>query len=281
MRLLIATGPDGEPGRLVLRTFTSEFFRRHAPELLGREAGVLDLLGPTGVPAPRLLAVDPEGAECADPSLLMTWLPGALRLDDEGAAGRADRLARLLVTVHGVVAPVRPRAYQAWTSPERVTVPPGTQDPDLWRWAVDVIRRPPPAYDGCFLHRDFHPGNVLWSPGDEPGVTALVDWVETSWGPPDLDVAHCATALSLLHGTEVSERFVAAYREAGGRLADPADHAYWRVLDALGFAPDAGRVAGPWRDVGRDDLTPEVATARLEDHLRLARLEGSGAPGGG
>src|SRR5262249_56014167 len=93
--------------------------------------------------------------------------------------------------------------------------------------AVVTERRPP--FYGCFLHRDFHPGNVLFAGG---AVSGVVDWVETSWGPPDLDVAHCCTNLALLYGIEAPERFREAYVDAGGTLADTR---YWALLDAVGF----------------------------------------------
>ncbi|WP_052848517.1 phosphotransferase family protein [Streptomyces avicenniae] len=265
MRLLRTTERE-----LVLRSFTAPFFRRHAPGLLTREADVLRLLDGSGIPAAQLVAVDPTGAHCAAPSLLMTRLPGTLRLGArrDTDRGTAPALADLLTRVHGlrVDADDRPRAYQAWTGPERVAVPPGTARPGLWRRAVAVIDREPPAYEGRFLHRDFHPGNVLFTP--EGRVGGVVDWVETSWGPADLDVAHCATALALLHGPDHGLAFADLYEAAGGVLtAAPDDHLYWRLLDALAFAPDAERVATPWRTMGRTDLTPQLLTDRLEHYV--------------
>ncbi|WP_239097202.1 phosphotransferase family protein [Asanoa ferruginea] len=212
----------------------------------------------TDVPAARLHAVDATAAHCAHPSLLMSLLPGEVRLADD----LSQPLARQLVDIHRLAVPehARPRVYQAWTSPDRVPAPTA-----LWRRAVDVIRRDPPPYTGTFLHRDFHPGNVLF---ERETITGVVDWVETSWGPADLDVAHCATATALLHGPDAGLRFPEHYREAGGRLAeDPEDRRYWCLLDALGFAPDAEKVAGPWRELGRSDLTPGLLTRRLTDYV--------------
>ncbi|MEU5592326.1 alpha/beta fold hydrolase [Streptomyces sp. NPDC020298] len=255
---------------LVLRTFVKPFFRRHAPGLLVREAAVLTLLaGADGIPAPALVAVDATAEHCDHPSLLTTRLPGEVRADEPGAAElerRLDLLAAQLVRIHRVVPAERPRPYQAWTSPERVRTPVG----DLWDRAVDVIRREPPPYEGCFLHRDFHPGNVLFTgAGEELRVSGVVDWVETSWGPADLDVAHCSTALALLHGPEQGLGFRDRYEAHGGRpLAIGPDHLYWRLLDALAYSPDAAKLAGPWRELGRTDLTPEVLAGRLEAYVR-------------
>ncbi|MGW1456896.1 aminoglycoside phosphotransferase family protein [Streptomyces albidoflavus] len=220
--------------------------------------------------------------------LLGGWTSHMRRLDLRGPLGRRSLvlrsfvkplyvrhaeglLARQLLRVHRVPvdAGQRPRRYQAWASPERVVRPPGTGRPGLWQRAVDVIAGPPPPYRGCFLHRDFHPGNVLFT-GTGAGlrVSGVVDWVETSWGPADLDVAHCSTALALLHGVPAGMRFADRYVAAGGTLAgDEGAHLYWRLLDALGHAPDAEKVAVPWRELGRSDLTSEVLTRRVEEYL--------------
>ncbi|MFD9977245.1 phosphotransferase family protein [Streptomyces sp. NPDC059017] len=271
MRRLSVTGPAGER-TLVLRSFVKPFFVRHAPGLLAREAEVLRLLASAGVPAASLVAVDATAEHCDHPSLLMSLLPGRVRLDDEEAGRRAPLLAEQLVRIHEVPvsAESRPRVYQAWTSAERVTPPSATRRPALWERAVDVVRQAPPAYRGCFLHRDFHPGNVLFTgAGDTLRISGVVDWVETSWGPADLDVAHCSSALALLHGTAAGMQFADLYTAVGGMLdGDPAAHLYWRLLDALAFAPDAGKVGGPWRELGRTDLTPDVLTGRLEDYLQ-------------
>ncbi|MEU0221906.1 aminoglycoside phosphotransferase family protein, partial [Streptomyces sp. NPDC006265] len=247
---------------LALRTFVKPFFRRHAPGLLAREAEMLTLLAEQeGVPAAELIGVDATGEHCDHPSLLMSVLPGRVRVDEEELDARVDLLAAQLARIHRVVPRERPRTYQAWTSP--AAVPPG------WERAVDVIRRDPPPYDDCLLHRDFHPGNVLFT-GSGAGlrISGVVDWVETSWGPADLDVAHCSTALALLHGPECGLGFRERYEALGGRrLADGPEHLYWRLLDALAYVPDAAKLAGPWRELGRTDLRPEMLGGRLEAYV--------------
>lgn len=259
---------DGQ--ELVLRTFVRPFFRRHAPGLLSREAAVLGLLaGEDGIPAPGLVAVDAAGEHCDHPSLLMTRLPGGVRVDEEDREAldrRLDLLAAQLVRIHAVDPEERPRPYQAWTSPEHVRTPEG----EVWQRAVDVIRRDPPPHRARFLHLDYHPGDVLFTgAGEGLRVSGVVDWVETSWGPADLDVAHCSTALALLHGPAHGLAFRDRYEERGGAgLADGPDHLYWRLLDSLAYAPDATKLAGPWRELGRTDLTPEVLEERLETYVR-------------
>lgn len=271
MRRLDISGAGGRRS-VVLRSFVKPFFVQHAEGLLTREARILRLLGFTDVPAAMLVDVDATATYCDHPSLLMSLLPGSVRLTDQEADRRAALLASQLLRVHRVrvSAETRPRTYQAWTAPERVIRPGSTERPELWQRAVDVIRREPPDYLPCFLHRDFHPGNVLFEGnGESLRISGVVDWVETSWGPADLDVAHCSTALALLHGVPAGMSLADRYVAGGGALADDrASHLYWRLLDALAFAPDAEKVAGPWRELGRTDLTPTVLTTRLEDYLQ-------------
>ncbi|MGW4624389.1 phosphotransferase family protein [Streptomyces sp. NPDC004592] len=270
MRRLDIYGPGGRRS-LVLRSFVKPFYVRHAHSLLSREAAILRLLGETDVPAATLLDVDSTATYCNHPSLLMSLLPGTVRVDDRDAEHRADLLAAKLLRIHQVEVSVesRPRTWQAWTSPERVTLPESTLRPELWNRAVDVIRQDPPTHRPCFLHRDFHPGNVLFDgDGDAIRISGVVDWVETSWGPADLDVAHCSTALALLHGVPLGLSFADRYLAGGGQLAEQrAAHLYWRLIDALALAPDAEKVAVPWRKLGRTDLTPSLLAGRLEEYI--------------
>jgi len=261
-RLTVGTGEGG--GRdLVLRSYVDPFYVERAEDSLRREAAALALLAGTAVPAPGLVAVDPTAAQCEYPSLLMTHLTGRPALDDEGVEARVALLARQLVAIH-VVRPVeRPRPYVALTTAGSVVVPPDA-DAAVWAAAIDVIRGPAPAYDGRFLHRDFQPGNVLFDAVGER-VTGVVDWAGACWGPADLDVAHCATNLALLHGPVWGPRFADAYEQAGGVLA--RERLYWLVRDALACSEEVQAVARPWREAGRTDLTTQGVEERLDAYV--------------
>nr|WP_148588084.1 phosphotransferase [Streptomyces sp. WAC01526] len=268
MRRLTIGRPDGGTRDLVLRTFVNV---EHAEDWLNREAGALTLLTGTGVPAPGLVAVDPTAAHCEHPSLLMTHLAGRTVLDDEGLETRVPLLARQLVAIHALRPAERPREYVAWTTADTVVTPKGA-DAAAWAAAIDVIRRPAPRYEGRFLHRDFQPGNVLFdvSPPESAGprITGVVDWAATSWGPTDLDVAHCSTNLALLHGLAWGLRFAEAYEEAGGVLAAAAsERLYWQVRDGLAFSEEVQLVAQPWREAGRAELTTRAVEERLDAYV--------------
>jgi aminoglycoside phosphotransferase (APT) family kinase protein len=192
-------------------------------------------------------------------------------LDDEGLEARVPLLARQLVAIHAWRPPERPPEYETLTTADTVVVPKGA-DPAVWAAATDVIRRPPPPYEGRFLHRDFHPGNVLFDAPPEasagPRITGVVDWAHPSWGPADLDVAHCSTSLALLHGPTWGLRFAEAYEEAGGVLAATAsERLYWWVRDGLAFSEELRCVARPWRQAGRTELTTRAVEERLDAYV--------------
>lgn len=268
MRRLTIGTRDGGTRDLVLRTFVNV---EHAEDWLSRETGALTLLTGTGVPAPGLVAVDPTAAHCEFPSLLMTHLAGRTVLDDEGLETRVPLLARQLVAIHALRPAERPREYVALTTADTVVTPKGA-DATAWAAAIEVIRKPAPPYEGRFLHRDFQPGNVLFDvPPQRPAgarITGVVDWAATSWGPADLDVAHCSTNLALLHGPAWGLRFAEAYEEAGGVLAAAAsERLYWQVRDGLACSEEVQLVARPWREAGRTELTTRAVEERLDAYV--------------
>ncbi|WP_306323885.1 MULTISPECIES: phosphotransferase family protein [unclassified Streptomyces] len=294
VRRLTVETPGCGTRELVLRSYVKPFFVERAADSLGREAGALRLLAGTGVPAPELVGVDPGAEQCEYPSLLMTHRPGRTVLDededqdadqdedqDEGGDGNGDEggaletrvalLAAQLVAIHAVRPLERPPTYEALTTADTVVVPPGG-DAAAWAAAIGLIRHPAPPYEGRFLHRDFQPGNVLFDvPPTAPTrarITGVVDWAGASWGPTDLDVAHCCTNLALLHGPQWGARFAAAYEKAGGVLAGAADERrYWRVRDALAFSEEVAVVARPWQEAGRTELTTRLVAERLDAYV--------------
>lgn len=270
MRRLTIGTRDGGTRDLVLRTYADPVYVEHAEGGLNAEAGALTLLTGTGVPAPALVAVDPTATHCEFPSLLMTHLAGRTVLVDQGVETRVRLLARQLVAIHALRPVERPRKYVTLTTADTVVVPKGA-DAAVWTAAIDVIRKPAPPCEGRFLHRDFQPGNVLFdvppSNPEDARITGVVDWMP-SWGPADLDVAHCSVNLALLHGPAWGMRFAEAYEEAGGVLAATAsERLYWRVRDALAASEEVRSVSQPWREAGRAELTTRAVEERLDAYV--------------
>jgi aminoglycoside phosphotransferase (APT) family kinase protein len=236
--------------RAVLRLMTNEPWRTHGAELTTREHETQLFLAETDLPAPRSIAIDAHGFHSGEAAHLMTLVPGEVdlaRVDDASLT----TLARVLAAVHDLRPAGQPRNYQSWAWSAKYVVPDWAQDRAAWERAFAVLAQDPPPYDGTFLHRDFQPRNVLWT---GPAVTGIVDWVETSWGPAWLDVAHCRTNLAITHGTEVADRFGAAYE----RLTGGEPQRYFDVMDVVGFLPPPGR---------RAFLTDPDELRRLEQQL--------------
>ena len=84
---------------------------------------------------------------------------------------------------------------------------------DAWRRAIEVVDGPAPSDERRFIHRDYHPGNVLWARGRVSGV---IDWVNASIGAPEADVGHCRVNLAGRFGQPAADRFLDLYRAISG-----------------------------------------------------------------
>ena len=71
-RAVTVERPDGTRRHAVLRTFVRDGWLTAEPDLAAREAALLEVLERAGVPAPRLLGVDADGAESGSVCLIMT-----------------------------------------------------------------------------------------------------------------------------------------------------------------------------------------------------------------
>src|SRR5258708_19135323 len=88
--------------RLVLRRHLLFSSLQEEPDLAEREARNLQLLERAGIAAPRLVAVDPDGAECDVPAVLMTRMPGQLELKPGNLDLWLRRMAELLPPIHTI-----------------------------------------------------------------------------------------------------------------------------------------------------------------------------------
>ena len=246
--MLALTTVDGD--RAVLRLMTNEPWRTHGTELTTREHETQLLLADTAIPAPRSIALDADGAHVGEAAHLMSLLPGSVDVSRTTDTD-LETLARMLVDIHALRPPVQPRTYQSWAIPAKRVVPEWACDAAAWERAFEICDEDAPPYEGTFLHRDFAPRNVLWT---GPDITGVVDWVETSWGPPWLDVAHFRNNLVLTHGTEVADRFAVTYTRLTGREPQP----YFDAMDIVGLLRAPGRV--PF-------VSDTAQQRRLEEHL--------------
>ena len=254
---------DGSTRRLVLRRYhDAERLARDPWYVPAHEVLALGLLAASGVPAPRFYAADLEAAVCDVPALLESWVPGGPAWQPDDLEAYLARAAEVLVKIHAVNVPSEaelPR-YAPYYGRDREP-PLFTTRPGLWERVSDVLDAPWPAHRETFIHRDYHPGNVLW---DGSQVTGVVDWATAAWGPPGIDVARMRMNLAAHSGRDVADRFAVAYVAAGGDLS--ARDPFWDLLDAADLLPDL--TSPMW--LGGGDI------ARLENYVESVLAESRG-----
>ena len=124
-----------------------------------------------------------------------------------------------------------------------------SRHPDAWLTAYELWDGPAPATRRVFLHRDFHPGNLLWT---DERITGVVDWVSACAGPPEEDISHCRANLAIRHGQDSADEFLAVWQELSGTQDY---HPYWDLTNVVSFGGD---VVEP-----RVDAFVAAAAARL------------------
>ena len=250
---------DGRMWRLVLRLFTNAEWLADEPDLVAHEAAALIKIMGTRIPRPKLIAADPHGAGFGIPAVLMTRLPGAVTLRPDDFSAWLDGLAGALVPIHDIDPGDFGWDHFSYNNLSELQVPGWTRVPELWVKAITIVQGSAPETPLRFIHRDYHPLNVLWQDGRVSGV---VDWVNACRGAAGIDVGHCRLNLVSLYGVDAADQFLRAYQVHGGA----EQHPYWDLLTLVDWLPEPG-VYDPWRELGMAHLTDALVRERLDDYL--------------
>lgn len=258
------------PVRVVLRLFTNHEWLAVEPDIPEHEAAALEKVSAAGLPVPHLLACDPRGEFCTVPAILMSEVPGKVDLLPASIEGWLRQMAEFLLRLHELPPAGFPWQYRPYYKVDELVVPAWSARPKLWQQAIEIVRSPAPSAPQCYIHRDFHPVNILWKRGK---LTGVVDWVNSCTGPAGIDVAWCRHNLAGMYGLPMADRFLAICQEVMGSswTYDP----YWDLLTVLELLPGPINVYAPWSDFGLNHLNAEVLTRRDEDYLAslLKRME--------
>lgn len=203
------------------------------PDVVQHEAASLWKASVSGLPAPSLIAFAETGVESGLPSIVMTKVEGQFELSPSDFMKWTDELAKILAMIHRVEADDFLWKYASYTHRDAVQLPKWTKKPVAWQTAFERLQGEIPAFRETFIHRDFHPTNVLWL-GDE--VSGVVDWPNACRGPAGIDVGHCRVNLALLHGVEVADLFLKAYEKRAG--SSFTYDAYWDIVSVFDFVGD-------------------------------------------
>jgi aminoglycoside phosphotransferase (APT) family kinase protein len=224
---------DGIP--LVLRRYVTDQFVNELSTAIANEAQALAAArGVLGNLVPACIAHDLTGVRSGCPSLIMTYLPGQPVIHGLDLRQMVEPLALL----HSRAAPKDFPHHRHWFDLDRLALPTWTKRPETWAQLIDALGDGEPSAKPVFLHRDYHPGNLLWEKGTLSGI---VDWPSSCRGPRGMDVAHARGNLALVDGVVAAEQFLRAYRQ----IVPSYDHnPWWDIADLLSFDSDfAGVVA--------------------------------------
>ena len=254
--------------RLILRRYTQREWLAEEPDLPFHEAASLRKAGEAGIPVPRLVAFDPHADRTDTPALLMTQLPGAVDLLPSDFDDWLTQQARILQPLHAVPLGEFPWRYAPYNNPASLEPPAWSDAPQLWEKAIEIVNSPPPITPEVFIHRDFHPVNVLWQDGK---LSGLVDWPNACRGPAGIDISWCRANLAELYGVEAADRFLQICRSIG---AASGYHPFWDLMVIIEILPGPPDVYPPWVEYGVQGLNPGLMLRREEAYLAsvLARL---------
>ena len=254
---------------LVLRRFVNEDWTKAEPDVAVREARSLQHAVRAGLPSPKLVAVDADGSHCGVPATLVTKVAGDVVLEPSDWKSWLRGLVAAASRIHRVDAAGFPWKYRRYNERETLSVPAWSTQPEAWKTAIDIVRAPQPAYRECFIHRDYHPSNVLWRNGEVSGV---VDWVNGCRGPAGIDVAWCRHNLANLHSVRMADEFLDAYiAEAGSDFEyDP----YWDLMSVVELLPGPPVMYEGWRAGGVRAISAAQMAERVDAYVAsvVARL---------
>lgn len=258
--LVTVESPRGVRHRVVLRRFVHADWLAREPEVPATEAHALQIAARADIPTPELIAVDVTGAVTDVPALLLSRLPGRPNLQPRDLDSWLRQQAEALPPIHAVTGDdlAAVERYRPWADLDALQLPRWSRHPEAWATVIALARGPRPRVRARFIHRDYHPMNVLWSRGR---LTGVVDWTNARIGPPGIDVAWARQNLVVSHGLEVAERFRVFAEQALGREQDPV----WDALGAVEIIakPDIGSLS-QWHDLGLTSLTKATVRRRLD-----------------
>ncbi len=203
--------------RVVLRRYVLPQVLAEDPDVAAQEARALEVVDPLLVPTPRLLAVDGVGEQADVPALLISELPGRAAWLSRDAHRWMRAMAESVTVIHSVDALAAAGIRQFDRYAQSSYEPPSwAQDASVWERVVEVFLAHAPTHDVGFIHRDFHPGNVLWK---RRRLTGVVDWQSASIGPRSVDIGHCRANL-IFDDPSLADVFTRMWEDISGSTYD-------------------------------------------------------------
>lgn len=247
--------------RLVLRQFTNDEWLTKCPDLALHEARSLECAKRIDVPTPELIAFDENGIDTGYPTVLMTFLCGKVDIEPTKWNEWINGLAKTLNSIHTADIQM-PWKYYTYNKVDDLIVPEWSKNPNLWGKAIEILNREEPKTKYGFIHRDYHPTNVLWK---DNKVSGVVDWVNSCMGPIGIDLGHCRLNLSLLVGVDLADDFLNQYIKIAGDNYEY--HPFWDLITLIEFLPGPPKVYKGWIDLNIKNLNNKLMIERIDKYL--------------
>ncbi len=215
----------------VIKAFMNSSFVAEYPDCIEHAAEAMIHVGRhSSLAVPAVVAADPTGSIAGCPVLLMTMAQGA----PMAAPTRRlfDRIIDVAEEIHAIPTDGFGWTHHRYNEPNSVFLPTWFSDRGLF--AELAAQSASAISDEVFIHRDFHPGNLLFS-GDQ--VTGVVDWDYACVGPSGEDYGRTWLNLANDFGERISRVFAS---RAARRLDSQWVAASW--LDWLPFYDNADQV---------------------------------------
>lgn len=264
---LIRSSRDLSAAKCVLRVIDNQEWLAEEPDLAEREADALEYAQLCGLRSPRLVGFAPRDIGFGGPAVLMTFVEGKVDILPDDFPKWLNDLASALAAIHAHSGEPLSRRYSTWVERGQLSPPNPSANPTIWQAAMDYWSQRTEAgvdweRDAVFLHRDYHPANILWQDG---AVSGIVDWVNSCRGPAGIDVGHCRMNLAQMHGVAIAEQFLEHYQRAAPDFAyDP----YWDIDTALDMCLPAPEFYAPWVYFGLEQIPQEIIQLRVEEYLQ-------------
>ena len=254
---------DMECVEVILRIFEHEEWLKEEPDIVAHEAGALRAAsGIKQLSTPEFIACDEDGSKCGKPAVLMTKLEGQVVLTPSDMDVWLDGMAQALAQIHQVQDQSFPWKYRHYQNHSAFGIPAWSSYPEQWGRVIDIVRGPRPEVKPCFIHRDYHPTNILWK---DDQVSGVVDWVNACIGPAGVDIGHCRWNLAMLYGNSVADAFLTAYERYAGKVFqyDP----YWDLISLVDVQYGPPTVYEGWTALGYEGLSDQLMRERTDQYM--------------
>ena len=248
--------------RYVLRVLDNAEWLAEENDLAEHEFAALAQAQGTGQNVPKPIAYAAHDIGFGAPVVLMSFLMGRIDLHPTNMGQWLRELAEALATIHQQPAPDFPWRFRSWVNRASLAPPHWSKAPQTWVRAIERWRQTAPNSPLVFIHRDYHPTNVLFQDGRVSGV---VDWINACRGPAGVDLAHCKTNLVMMYGHDIAAQFHAAYLKT-----DPAFvyEPYWDIDSVLDMCLLGPHFYEPWAHFGLSRISGETLQHRIDSYLQ-------------